>query len=172
MKEIHYTLVPKKLSCNYSRITLYPLQTEMDHIRSYSVLMICPSSPLLAHLSPLHSSSTVSFILSVCSSKGLVLGLRGNESSKCDMHISPRPCLHHVPGSSEKHHSDVSLYRASCWYKMHWPYTNSTFAVSWQTLMAGKRCLWQINQYYYIWIMLLYSVLLSSMIIIKLYPIC
>lgn len=79
----------------------------MDDIPSISVITLSISTSLLTHLSPLQSSP-VSFIWSVFS-KGLVLGLRGDESSKCHLYISPRPCLYHGPSSSEKHHSDVSL---------------------------------------------------------------
>lgn len=57
----------------------------------------------------LHPSLLSSPLLNICLfSKGLVLGLRGDKSSKHNLYICPRPCLHHGSSSSEKHHSDVS----------------------------------------------------------------
>lgn len=67
----------------------------------------------LTHL-PLLLSSHISLFWFVCLQKGLVLGLRGDAGSKCNLHIGSGPRLHHGACSAEKHHIHVSPQDKSC----------------------------------------------------------
>lgn len=77
--------------------------------------------------------------LSVClGSKGLVLGIWGDKSSKCNLHIGPRPCVHRGPSSPPKLHCDVS----SVWAPFLWKYilslyTNTVWTQLWSTAFSN-----------------------------------
>lgn len=98
----------------YSSILVYPISRmhfflwkNVNAVITFCFFVECPPS-FGSHILPLLWSSHISVFWLVCLQQGLVLGVRGDEGTKCHLRISSGPRLHHGACSAEKHHIHVS----------------------------------------------------------------